>query len=141
MECKAANLLSLFNVIDVDVSTSLGVLGSFTNGKVPTIDCHGHAGELDSRVAEDRLLSSFCVFNHELVVQGEIGEASLRVPHEIVMDSSISVVSSDELLLKDVSLALDSLLVFKVRLDCLSTAKEVSVGQLPVVSDLCHIVG
>jgi hypothetical protein len=44
-------------------------------------------------------------------------------------------------LLKDISLTLDSLLIFKVRLNSLSTAKEMGIGELPVISDLGHVVG
>jgi hypothetical protein len=81
MECKAADLLSLLNVINVDIGSSLRILGALTNSKVFAINCHGHAGELNSRVAEDRLFTSFSVLDNKLVVESEIGETSLWVPH------------------------------------------------------------
>ena len=136
MESKSANLLSLINIIDVDVCSTLLILATLSHCEKLSINSHSHAGKLDTRAAEHGLLTSLRVLDYQLVVQGEIGESLLRVPHQVVMDPSISVVPSDQLLFKDISLALDSHFVLEILFNNLATSEEMSVCQLSVISDL-----
>lgn len=68
MECQAADLALFIEVVDVDIGASLTVLGALTDSEVSSIGANGHAGELNTRLAEDGLFTGFGVFDDYLVV-------------------------------------------------------------------------
>ena len=103
MEAELLDSLALFDVVQVDVGDAFGVLMALTDGDEALALRLRHAGELDFVVREDDLLPVLRLgfLEDELVVEGEVGVASFGVPDEVVVDTTIAIISVDQFLLEE----------------------------------------
>lgn len=104
---QSSEQFALFHVVEVGKRCSGGILAALTSGNQLSLLRNSHARELDLGVSEHRLLPCFSLFDDQLVVQGEVGEAILYVPVQVVVDTSESIVAVNQFVL-EVRLALIS---------------------------------
>lgn len=100
MECKSAHQLLGLNIIQEYYGISVWICWAFTNSDILFVYGSSDARKLNCRISKHCLLSCFSIFNNKLVIEGKICKSGWYVPHNIIMNTSESVVAANKLLLK-----------------------------------------
>lgn len=133
MESEFLCLLASVSIVEVDDRVASFVCPTFRDSQQGLVGGEHQRRQLRSGLNYDSLLPRLSVFKNELVVERVGRPASLRVPHQVIVDPSEAVVAIHDVrlyvFLSTLSFYLLVHLLFKLDVKLLATVRIVIVAE------------